>query len=68
MHALAQSVEVLVVALAVAAFAHFGVTVKDPPHPRAAPVVHRISASTASIAALGRRASRCPFARDMRKV
>ena len=63
MHALAQSVETLVVALAAAAFAHFGVTLKDAPSPKVTPVVHRIPASTQPV-----RKAPCPLARDVRKV
>ncbi len=63
MHALTQSIETLVVALAAAAFAHFGVTLKDPPCPTATPAVHRIPASTQPV-----RKAPCPLARDVRKV
>ncbi len=41
MHALIQSLENLVIALAVAAFAHFGVALKDAPCPKASSPVHR---------------------------
>ncbi len=63
MHALAQSVETLVVALAAAAFAHFGVTLKDAPAPKATPVVHRLPASTQLV-----RKTPCPLAHDVRRV
>ena len=45
MHALLQSIETLVVALAATAFAHFGVDLKEPPCLKGAPsqVVHRVS-------------------------
>ena len=43
MHAVIQSVEVLVVALAATALAHFGVTLKQTPCPAAAPAAHRAS-------------------------
>ena len=63
MHALAQTVETLVVALAAAAFAHFGVTLKDAPCPHAKPAVHRIPASTQLV-----RMAPCPLARGVRKA
>ncbi len=43
MQAVIQSMEHLVMALAIAAFAHFGVTLKDVPCPRATPAVQRVS-------------------------
>ena len=63
MHTLAQTVETLVVALAAAAFAHFGVTLKDAPCPHATPIVHRIPASTQLV-----QTAPCPLARGVRKV
>ena len=65
MHAVAQTVETLVVALAAAAFAHFGVTLKDAPCPHATPAVHRIPASTVLVL---RKNEPCPLARDVRKA
>ena len=43
MSAIVQSMEHLVMALAVAAFAHFGVTLKEPLCPKAPPAVERVS-------------------------
>ncbi len=43
MQAVIQYLEHMVMALAVTAFAHFGVTLKDPPCPRATPAVQRVS-------------------------
>ena len=63
MHALAQTVETLVVALAAAAFAHFGVTLKDAPCPHSRPTVHSTPASTQLV-----RTAPCPLARDVRKA
>ena len=65
MHALAQTIETLVVALAATAFAHFGVTLKDAPCPHATPAVHRIPAST--VPSLSRNQP-CPLARDVRRA
>jgi 3-dehydroquinate dehydratase len=42
MHALVQAVGALIVALAAAAFAHFGVALKDAPAQQKASVVRRI--------------------------
>jgi 3-dehydroquinate dehydratase len=47
MHAFVQSVEAVVVALAAAAFAHFGVTLKDAPAPKAVPAVERLQIDSA---------------------
>ncbi len=67
MHALAQTIETLVVVMAAAAFAHFGVTLKDAPCPRAAPAaIHRIPVSTAP-RRLGGDAP-CPLARGVHKA
>ncbi len=65
MHAFIQSIETLVVALAAAAFAHFGVTLKDCPSPKAAPAASR--AWTPASGAL-RQTPPCPLARDVRRV
>jgi len=43
MQAVIQSLESFVLAMAVAAFAHFGVALKDAPCARPATAVHRIS-------------------------
>ena len=43
MQAILQSLEHLVMALAVAAFAHFGVALKEPPCPKATQAVQRVS-------------------------
>ncbi len=43
MQAVIQSLEHLVMALAVAAFAHFGVAMKEPPCPKSTPAVQRVS-------------------------
>jgi hypothetical protein len=60
MSALLQAIQALVFALASAAFAHFGVTLKEPPHPRDQPV-HR---TAAAVLAPGPnpRATPCPLA------
>ena len=43
MSVIVQSMEHMVMALAVAAFAHFGVTLKEAPCPKATPAVQRVS-------------------------
>ncbi len=43
MQAVIQSLEHLVMALAMAAFAHFGMTLKDVPCPKAPPAVQRVA-------------------------
>jgi hypothetical protein len=43
MQAVIQSLEHMVLALAVAAFAHFGVALKEAPCPKATPAVQRVS-------------------------
>jgi hypothetical protein len=63
MHTLVQAVETLVVVLAAAAFAHFGVTLKDAPCPHAKATVQRIPASIQLV-----RTAPCPLARDVRKT
>lgn len=68
MQALVQSVEAMVVALAAAAFAHFGVTLKEPPRPKADQVVRRIPASTASLPLPAARARPCPLVTDAKQV
>ncbi len=47
MQAVIQSLESLVMALALAAFAHFGMTLKDIPHPKAPPAVQRVAEARA---------------------
>jgi hypothetical protein len=47
MHALVQAVGALIVALATAAFAHFGVAVKDAPEPSPRSVVRKIPVAAA---------------------
>jgi hypothetical protein len=68
MHALVQSVETLVMALAVTAFAHFGVTLKQPPCPPTDQAVRRIPASVVVAEPLPARAAPCPLARDARQA
>ena len=46
MHAIIQSLQWAVVALATFAFAHFGVAVKDAPAPEPRPAVQRTAIST----------------------
>ena len=61
MHALVQAVSYFVAALAISAFAHFGVTLKHGAAPP--PVVQRIPvSSTAQIQLIERRP--CPLAKD----
>jgi hypothetical protein len=48
MQAVIQSLEHLVMALATAAFAHFGMTLKDVPCPKPAPAVQRIGYTRAA--------------------
>ncbi len=48
MSALLQAVQAAVFALATAAFAHFGVVLKDAPHPAAEQSVHRAAAADIS--------------------
>jgi hypothetical protein len=43
MQAVVQSLENMVLAMAVAAFAHFGVALKDAPCPKASAPVHRVA-------------------------
>ena len=43
MQSVIQSLEAFVLAMAVAAFAHFGVTLKDAPGPKAAPPARRVA-------------------------
>jgi len=43
MQAVIQSLESFVLAMAVAAFAHFGVALKDAPCPPAAPAIHHVA-------------------------
>ncbi len=43
MQAVIQSLESFVLAMAVAAFAHFGVTLKDAPGPKAAPAARHVA-------------------------
>ncbi len=71
MHAVVQSLEVLVVAMAAAAFAHFGVSLKDAAVRRAPEaVVHRIpvaSVTPAMQVQAGRRAP-CSLTRSIRRA
>ncbi len=65
MQALLQSVDAVVVALAATAFAHFGVTLKEPAclQHSAAHVVRKVSVSTremAEIAGVQHRRNPCP--------
>ncbi len=46
MHALLQSVEMAVFAMAAAAFAHFGVSLRAPPCPPSQAVVRKVEVST----------------------
>jgi len=67
MQAVIQAVEHMVMALAVAAFAHFGVTLKDPPCPKAAPAVQRVSYAHQAPPRTVRRVL-TPMAKDIRAV
>jgi hypothetical protein len=66
MQALIQSLEHLVMALAVAAFAHFGVALKDPPCPKATPAVQRVSDVHRDPQTIRR--APAPLAKDVRPV
>ncbi len=68
MHALIQAVTHLVAAMALAAFAHFGMTLKFDLEPAAAPapVVQRIPTSADARPVQPRRP--CPFASDARRA
>lgn len=63
MQALIQSLAHMVMALAVAAFAHFGVTLKDSPCPKAPASVQRISYDHPAV-----RRVAPPLAKDARPV
>lgn len=65
MQAIIQSLGQMVAALAVAAFAHFGVVLKDAPCVRSVPAVQRVSyVRPAAPRTIGRAVS--PLARDIR--
>ena len=68
MHALIQAVSNLIAAMALAAFAHFGMTLKFElgPPPAPAPVVQRIPTSAEAQPGQPRRP--CPFAADARRT
>ena len=59
MQAVIQTLESMVLALAVAAFAHFGVALKDCPCPKAHAAVHRVSYASRAPA---------PLAKDLRRA
>ncbi len=61
MHVLIQLIQSLVVGLAAACLAHFGLALKEPPHPAPPAVVHRISATAP--AAPARSDVPCPLER-----
>ena len=67
MQAVIQSLEHLVMALAVAAFAHFGVALKDPPCPKATPAVQPVSYAHQTPPWTIRRVP-TPMAKDLRPV
>ena len=64
MHALAQTVETLVAALACSVFAHFGVALKEP-CPKAAP---RILISSPAAVRPERPGTRAAFPQDVRRI
>ena len=49
MHALIEWVETVVVALAIAAFAHFGVSLKEPPRHSPDQIVRKVSVSSSTM-------------------
>ena len=65
MQAVIQSLESFVLAMAVAAFAHFGVTLKDAPRPQAAPAVHHVAYARTAPPLTIRRAA-APLAKTIR--
>jgi hypothetical protein len=68
MHALIQSVETLIVALATMAYAHFGVSFNHPPCPKAEQAVHRISYVRPVPANGAPKAVPCPLGKDVRRI
>jgi 3-dehydroquinate dehydratase len=64
MQAVIQSLESFVLAMAVTAFAHFGVALKDAPCAKAAPAVHRI----AYVRPRTVRPAPAPLAKDVRRA
>jgi hypothetical protein len=67
MQAVIQSLESFVLAMAVAAFAHFGIVLKDVPAPRPQPAAQRIAElHTAPIRTIRR--APCPLAKDIRRA
>jgi len=67
MQAVIQSLESFVLAMAVAAFAHFGIVLKDVPPRRAPPAAQRLADLHPSPARTIRRAP-CPLANDVRRA
>jgi hypothetical protein len=68
MHAFVQAVETLIVALAAIAFAHFGISMKQPPHPGTEQAVRPASMAAASQAPTTRAHGHCPYAKDMQRT
>ena len=67
MQAVIKSLEQMVMALAVAAFAHFGIALKEPPCPKASASVERVAyAHQAPPRTISRAAP--PLAKDARPV
>ncbi len=67
MYAVVHLLETLVVAMAVAAFAHFGVTLKDVPCPRPEQAVRRLHLTAASQTSVAR-ATPCPLAKGLARA
>ena len=67
MNGIIQSLETMVLALAVTAFAHFGVALRDAPCPKAQAPVHRVSYARPAATRTIRRAP-APLAKDLRRA
>ena len=67
MNAVIQSLESMVLALAVTAFAHFGVALKDAPCPKAQAPVHRVTYVRPPAPRTIRRAP-APLAKDLSRA
>ncbi len=64
MHALVETLETLVTAMAVAAFAHFGIALKDcPPAPQSS--AHRVQVSLPAPVSPNRARAPCPLGEDV---
>ncbi len=68
MHALILWVESLVAALAIAAFAHFGVALKQPRPPNAEQVIRKVAVAGQVSPQTNTPARPCPLAQDARRI